>query len=528
MRRLLTLAALLLAVAAPGAQAQVVLGPGDDPNVTVDAEGTGYIAWRGTGQESRRLFFCRLPRGASACAPRTELAPQGDSLSIPFALRGAGSEVFLVSYRYGLTGPSFAEVHLFRSTDNGATFDGGSPIGTIAPWDVIAGPGSGVSLVTGADQCGTCYQRVPLDGGAVTARAVLSGTHPYQGTLGLVDANTPLAVYTDGSANAQVRRWSGAGDINDAGTWGPPVDIGQADYPHLAWGPRGVFLVARAQLSGGELHARRYDGAGFGAPVNIGFNGSANDAVQDPAGRLHVVAQTYDNDGSIFYATSDDGATWHRTRLGGGSLPQDMRLAIADDHVGWVVGKVGLGAGLGNLFASQIGPTAEQPALGRTVGATVVSGIVLVRRPGAGGFTQLRVGDVIPVGSVVDTVRGRVRITTALPGGGQQSAEFFQGAFRLAQDRTGLTTLALVGTTRGARAGAAAARVIRKLWGDGKGKFRTRGRYATATLRGTRWLTADRSDGTLVRVTQGSVVVRDLRRRTTRVVRAGRSYLARR
>ena len=31
----------------------------------------------------------------------------------------------------------------------------------------------------------------------------------------------------------------------------------------------------------------------------------------------------------------------------------------------------------------------------------------------------------------------------------------------------------------------------RKLWGDGKGKFRTKGRYAAATVRGTRWLTQD-------------------------------------
>ena len=31
----------------------------------------------------------------------------------------------------------------------------------------------------------------------------------------------------------------------------------------------------------------------------------------------------------------------------------------------------------------------------------------------------------------------------------------------------------------------------RKLWGDGKGKFRTKGRYAAATVRGTRWLVQD-------------------------------------
>ena len=47
-------------------------------------------------------------------------------------------------------------------------------------------------------------------------------------------------------------------------------------------------------------------------------------------------------------------------------------------------------------------------------------------------------------------------------------------------------------------------------------------------MRGTRWLTEDRCDGTLTRVTEGSVVVRDLHRKRNKVVRAGQSYLARR
>jgi hypothetical protein len=41
------------------------------------------------------------------------------------------------------------------------------------------------------------------------------------------------------------------------------------------------------------------------------------------------------------------------------------------------------------------------------------------------------------------------------------------------------------------------------------------------------WLTADRCDGTLTRVTRGRVAVRDFRRKRTVVVRAGKSYLAR-
>jgi hypothetical protein len=51
-------------------------------------------------------------------------------------------------------------------------------------------------------------------------------------------------------------------------------------------------------------------------------------------------------------------------------------------------------------------------------------------------------------------------------------------------------------------------------------------RYASATIRGTRWLTDDRCNGTLVRVAQGSVTVRDLPRRKSLVLRAPKSYFA--
>ena len=66
----------------------------------------------------------------------------------------------------------------------------------------------------------------------------------------------------------------------------------------------------------------------------------------------------------------------------------------------------------------------------------------------------------------------------------------------------------------------------RRLWGDGKGKFRTKGRYAAATVRGTRWLTQDTCAGTLIRVTQGTVNVRDNVLRKTVIVRKGKRYLA--
>ena len=69
--------------------------------------------------------------------------------------------------------------------------------------------------------------------------------------------------------------------------------------------------------------------------------------------------------------------------------------------------------------------------------------------------------------------------------------------------------------------------VLGGLWGNGKGKFRTDGKYSSATVRGTIWLTQDRCDGTLTKVKRGTVSVRDFKRRKTVSVKAGHSYLAR-
>jgi hypothetical protein len=67
----------------------------------------------------------------------------------------------------------------------------------------------------------------------------------------------------------------------------------------------------------------------------------------------------------------------------------------------------------------------------------------------------------------------------------------------------------------------------RRLVADVRGRFRTRGLRATATALSARWVTEDRCDGTLVRVTRGVVRVRDERRGRTVRLRAGGRVLVR-
>jgi hypothetical protein len=67
---------------------------------------------------------------------------------------------------------------------------------------------------------------------------------------------------------------------------------------------------------------------------------------------------------------------------------------------------------------------------------------------------------------------------------------------------------------------------VRRLWGKGKGRFRTRGRYASGIVRGTNWLTTDFCDGTEIRVVAGIVRVYDLVAKKWVVLKAGESYFA--
>jgi len=77
------------------------------------------------------------------------------------------------------------------------------------------------------------------------------------------------------------------------------------------------------------------------------------------------------------------------------------------------------------------------------------------------------------------------------------------------------------------RTSASKTRRVQRLWGrDSGGKYRSHGRHSHATVCGTRWLTEGRCDGTLTRVTNGAVVVRDFGRRRSVLVPAGHSYLA--
>jgi hypothetical protein len=189
------------------------------------------------------------------------------------------------------------------------------------------------------------------------------------------------------------------------------------------------------------------------------------------------------------------------------------------------------------------------PSLGLRTVIERVKGTVLINPAGSSSvrtsqkgrsFSSIREPREVAVRSLVDSRKGTVRLTASSNRrSGIQDSQFSGGVFQVLQSRKtsakGLTEVRLKGASfrscrraKGRRSSTVARkRTIRRLRGNGRGRFRTRGRFSAATVRGTIWTVEDRCDGTLTSVKRGKVAVRDFRRHKTVTVKAGKSYLAR-
>jgi hypothetical protein len=178
----------------------------------------------------------------------------------------------------------------------------------------------------------------------------------------------------------------------------------------------------------------------------------------------------------------------------------------------------------------QPSPQDPQPEFKKTVVVEELSGTVKVRLKGSSRFVALDDLRDIPMGSEIDARKGVVELASkATSGGASQTARFSQGLFRVSQTGavTVLTLTEKLSCGKAKGASAAAKKVTkRRLWGDGKGKFRTKGKHSAATVVGTKWLVEDRCASTLTRVVRGRVQVRDFVKRKTVTVKAGRKYVA--
>jgi hypothetical protein len=193
-------------------------------------------------------------------------------------------------------------------------------------------------------------------------------------------------------------------------------------------------------------------------------------------------------------------------------------------------------------------PPPLEPEHGISFLAQPTTGTVTIKEPGARGFTSLTGEEKVPMGSVVDTRGGTVKVTAAVGNLGDTTADnsvsLWDGLIRIDQsgDTNAVATAKLVeklrcGKKKGgeAKAGKSSGAVAtksgkrrRRVWGSGHGNYKTRGSGGTGSVRGTTWLTKDTCRGTFFKVTDGigiSVFDFDLGERFD--LGPGQSYFAR-
>jgi hypothetical protein len=319
--------------------------------------------------------------------------------------------------------------------------------------------------------------------------------------------------------------------------------------------------------------------------IDLDANGSADDEiffepVYQTAAGLGAVPQPAILLGSWQVWNARGGLWWSQHGLAGSSagtgvMTLDAMIAAAPlariVNTAGRAGGVSLSSGVaaqdqrfdGNVDAFTIdtgtGPTTYDfepgpppPVRNQSAVITTVQGTIKIKLPGKKARKLRKRGENVPLGTVVDASKGRATIATVNARGAKpQKSWFYDGAFSVSQ-RGGVkpvtdiklqsprfaTLCATSSTTAGAESAALVSRATRKrrrarskrvvtsLWGDGKGSFRTTGRNSAATVRGTKWLTQERCDGTLTRVVRGVVKVKNLRTGKVVTITGGHSYLA--
>ena len=286
------------------------------------------------------------------------------------------------------------------------------------------------------------------------------------------------------------------------------------------WGERAPNLAPLAAADSAST--------AFGSPVDVS-----------------VLANDSDGDGdTVSISSFGSGANGTVTQIGdtlrytpnaGFSGGDSFSYTVSDGRGGTASATVAVSVGAGPPPppAPTPPPPPPDPTPAQNVNVAPVQGTITVRLPGTNQFVPLSAASQLPVGTQVDATQGTVELTAARSGGVTDTSRFYEGVFTIAQQAANaITELQLASGDFGVcslpsfAASEKNRRPVRRLWGSGKGKFRTRGRYSSATVRGTIWFTEDRCDGTLTRVTEGSVTVRDIGRKKDVVVSAGQSYLA--
>ena len=540
-RVVLACLAVIAVTAAPATPAATphTLGQGGDSSVAISPGGTAHVVW--TAGDPGRYVYCRVPAGATACdITREWTKPSSSNFTSGPAGVFALSDTRIVITQYWCC---FNEAWVVESNDGGGSFtapallagsDGspGAESASSAWGEAVYDPAG--AILTIESNLGPFAQRSAL--GALTTRRagpLSSGEGSiFESTLGLIGTTAIIAWVEGDGVGLQYRVASTGSDLNDEASWGPQTPLDPAadlESVDIASGLSGLWLQSLDIDAGTAPVVRKWNGTGFAPPQTLSKRGFFSELVEDPAGGLHSVYR-------------EDGSMWYRRSLDGGATWEPPVQVVAQEHVRAqpAVNASGSGVVVYQPRASnevRIASLEPQPEAGKSVNVRPVTGKVTVKCKGDDKYEELEGLDRIPVGCLLDTRKGTVNVTAATgEGSATESSWFWQGIFKVTQKKgtNQPAVMQLAGplencpkTTKGSLR--PAARRGRRLWGKGKGRFTTRGRRGSATVRGTEWLVADGCDDTTtVTVKDGSVNFRDFFRNKTVVVKQGKKYTARR
>jgi Ca2+-binding RTX toxin-like protein len=352
------------------------------------------------------------------------------------------------------------------------------------------------------------------------------------------------------------------GDVVDVGADGDDKLYGEGGNDVLHGGP-GDDLVDGG-LGADDMHGE--DGRdtasyeGRTTRIAVAFDGKANDGqrgerdnvasdVEDVLGGLLADTLTGDaRDNALDAGLGDDyiiGAGGRDALIGG----RGIDVLRARDGVRDVVS---CGPGLDLAIVDrydEVRPDCDNvdrgrrrpPPFRRSAWARSMRGMLMLRLPNASRFVALPGSVEFPLGSTVSARASAVRVgTTQTRRGTVQQGSFRGGPFVVLQGRGArpVTQVRLIGgdVTVCRASGRDRKKVRARLRAHVEKKRRGKknppvklkvvGDYSDGAAEGTTWVTEDRCDGTLTRVMEGAVRVRDRTRHRTVVVRAGDTYLA--
>jgi hypothetical protein len=170
------------------------------------------------------------------------------------------------------------------------------------------------------------------------------------------------------------------------------------------------------------------------------------------------------------------------------------------------------------LLPLAVAEATPRPLTGKRAVVKRVSGKIKLKLAGAHKSVALKGTRAIPMGSTIDASAGKVKVVTTKGGGKLQDGTFSKGAFKITQTKgsSPLTDLTLTGgdfsacpaTAAGRLVHASRKRAVRRLFGHAHGRFRSRGRHSSASVRGTKWDTIDTCAGTQTIDREGRVIAK--------------------